>query len=443
MAANAASGTNNDLVLEKSRVYGTTLRAIFRSTTSPGLWYAETVMSDANRAPDKNPYTWTTPPRRINLANARPNYTKGIMTSAKYVKKTSSYFKQMDHLRYATSLFGTPFWIKDIMLREIDNCEMLRKHAHPNICRYLGVDYGLDLGITALLFKRYDMNLSDLVCDDGRVFDAAKCLGDIRKGILHIHSLGYVHCDIKPENIFVDVKARLFVIGDFDSMQQQGALLDYKCGTPDWALEKADTRGYRVSFEQDWFGFAMVSAWVMEKGGGKRVRGRVYPSTKNILQRAKRKFALQQRTKELAKQEEVKKAEAAKTIKDAKKMDAAKQFEAANKLEAATKAKPIPKAAALKKIQAARKTDAANKAKAILKTHALKKIAAAKAANPNKPTYSPQSLNYQKPVVGKKASVAKPPPQAITNNQAQAAKRTPSPIKKARVPKKLRVGPPP
>jgi hypothetical protein len=301
------------------------------------------------------------------------------------------------------------------MLREISNCEMLRKHAHPNICRYLGVDYGMDKGITALLFKRYAMNLSELVCDnDGRAFDAVKCLADIRKGILHIHALGYVHCDIKPENIFVDVKAGVFVVGDFDSMRKQGAVSNYKRGTPGWALDKADIRGYRVNVEQDWFGFEMVSAWIMEKGGGERVEGRVYPSTKDILERAKSKFDVQLRKEELARLEERKKVEAARTRKDAEKMDDAKEFEAASKLGDGTKARPIPK------------------------TDAPKKIAIAKAANPNKPTIRPNSPTHQKPVVGEKASVARPPP-----NEAQAAKRKPSPTKKARVPKKLRVGPPP
>lgn len=387
MAPQAAVRSNN-LVLQKSRVYGTTQRALFRSKKYPGLWYAETQIPDDDSAPDPNPYTWDLPPRKINFSNARLTYKKGVMTSAKYATKSHLYSKQMDYLRYHRELFGHPYWIKDIMVREIANCEMLRKDPHPNICRYVGVNYGMDQGITALLFRRYDTTLWGLVCG-GLVFDAEKCIQGIQKGIQHIHSLGYVHCDIKPANIFVDTKTQSFVIGDLDSMQKQGGWLKYKCGTDGWALDRAGTSGYIVNVEQDWFGFEMVSAWIKEKGGGKPVPGMEYPKTGDILGRAKRGYEtkwqaekLKKKAEKLKKQEEVKK-----TVKE--------------------------KAEAVRKVQAARKALVTEKAKIIPKADALEKIGAAKKAAVAKPTY---------------ANVV--------------AKRDPSPTKKPGLLKKLRAQPP-
>jgi hypothetical protein len=98
----------------------------------------------------------------------------------------------MDFLRYNTEFFGKPSWIKDIVAREVKNCEILRKSPYPNICHYKGVNYGKTGAVTGLLFDRYDMSLSDKV-KQSRSFNAAKCLSDVRAGIEHPHSLGLVH----------------------------------------------------------------------------------------------------------------------------------------------------------------------------------------------------------------------------------------------------------
>ncbi|CAN9382719.1 unnamed protein product [Alternaria sp. RS040] len=173
----------------------------------------------------------------------------------------------------------------------------------------------------ALLFQKYDMTPGELVAEK-RTFDAEKCLQDIRQGIRHIHFLGYVHVDIKPSNIFVDLKVQptRFVVGDFDSMQKQGSRLRYKCGTEGWRLERARHEDYKANVEQDWYGLEMVEAYIKEKGNGKPVEGRSYPKTSDILKRAKRKFEMAKNARE--KQEETEKAVAK------EKVDAAKRIEA-------------------------------------------------------------------------------------------------------------------
>ncbi|RYG72831.1 protein kinase family protein [bacterium] len=63
--------------------------------------------------------------------------------------------------------------------------------------------------------------------DLGQKFDARRCLENIAAGISHFHSLGVVHSDIKPDNIFVDLKSSgrpIFVVGDFDSTHEFGAV---------------------------------------------------------------------------------------------------------------------------------------------------------------------------------------------------------------------------
>ena len=86
-------------------------------------------------------------------------------------------------LRYHNELFDSD-WIEALTTREIAHCELLRKHPHPTICRYHGVDHKKDLAITGIYFDRYDTTLQDLV-EAGKQFDPQKCIQDIREGLTH------------------------------------------------------------------------------------------------------------------------------------------------------------------------------------------------------------------------------------------------------------------
>ncbi|CAN9404367.1 unnamed protein product [Alternaria alternata] len=402
-SAEPARPIKNGLILHKRRNYDGTIRAIFYSTVFlDSLWYAKTEKPSDKSAPDPDPYTWDAPPCLINMLNVRPAYTHVTMTSAKYLKNNRLYAKTMDYLRYPTELFGTPCWLKDIVMREIENCEMLRKNPHPKICRYRGVDYDLkSKRIMALLFQKYDMTLGELVAEK-RTFDAENCLQNIRQGIGHIHTLGYVHVDIKPSNIFVDLKVQpaCFVVGDFDSMQKQGSQLRYKCGTEGWNLERARHEDYKANVEQDWYGLEMVEAYIREKGNGKPVEGRSYPKTSDILERAKRKFEMDKKARE--KQEETENAVAK------KRADAAKRIEALEKAD-------------------------------VKRANVVKQAEVAKKASPPKSTALPKTRTQQAPPATKKATRASKKPQEA------AEKSPPSPRKKKKKsgePKKLRIGPP-
>jgi serine/threonine protein kinase len=216
------------------------------------------------------------------MALAQPRYLADSMTFARYRRNKSDwYLKEMDFLRYNTELFSKPSWIKDIVEREIKNCEVLRKSPHPSICAYHGVEYDETETVTGLYFDQYDMSLSDVV-KQSRSFDAEKCMSDIRAGIEHLHSLSLVHSDIKSHNIFVDLKAQRFVVGDFDSIHEEGSPLEFKTGTTGWTMIDKEM-GRRARYEGDWFAFEMVKEWIKKKGNGNPVEGKVYPCTNDIL----------------------------------------------------------------------------------------------------------------------------------------------------------------
>ena len=120
--------------------------------------------------------------------------------------------------------------ITTIVLQEAEVCEILQKSPHPNIAKYFGCLVE-DEKIKGLCFAKYGPNLMDRV-RDGPPVDKASCLRDIRNGIEHLHSLGLIHCDINPSNIFSDQER--FVVGDFDSCTREGTKLGIKRGTYPW-----------------------------------------------------------------------------------------------------------------------------------------------------------------------------------------------------------------
>ncbi|RCI16356.1 hypothetical protein L249_2849 [Ophiocordyceps polyrhachis-furcata BCC 54312] len=103
----------------------------------------------------------------------------------------SEYFYAKTHQR----IFSSP-------KIDVEACEVLRIHPHPNIVQYLGCIVR-DGRITGLGFAKYSSTLSQIL-EDGTPFSIAHCLHGIEAGIRHMHNLGLVHNDLNPSNIMMD-----------------------------------------------------------------------------------------------------------------------------------------------------------------------------------------------------------------------------------------------
>lgn len=175
---------------------------------------------------------------------------------------------------------------KRITEREIIACEYIRRFAtHPNIAEYRGVvcksgltcrsssgelraDFDTER-VTNIVFKRYSSSLLDWVLS-GKPVDIKYCLSSIADGIKHLHSIGLVHCDIKPDNIFVDDTGRHceYVVGDFDSAAQTGTVFELKGGDLTWAKPKR-LRINRVKEDDDWYAFDSTKLWLVKQLGAR------------------------------------------------------------------------------------------------------------------------------------------------------------------------------
>ncbi|KAI6454623.1 hypothetical protein MCOR16_007547 [Pyricularia oryzae] len=134
-----------------------------------------------------------------------------------------------------------------LVFRELEVCETLKRHPHPNVAAYHGclVSEWLVMG---LCFTRYPQTLADrlnprfmnksefLMTKDlavARKLAAEKYLTGIEAGVRHLHAHRIVHNDLNPTNIAI-TEDGVPVIIDFDSSSPPGTALGETKRTPGW-----------------------------------------------------------------------------------------------------------------------------------------------------------------------------------------------------------------
>ena len=85
------------------------------------------------------------------------------------------------------------------------------------------VDYFIDNKIQYLVFEYLDINLYKYYLDNILSFKLVKSIfKDLAKGLFYIHSLDIIHCDLKPENIMINLQTKQIKIIDFGSSKYTG-----------------------------------------------------------------------------------------------------------------------------------------------------------------------------------------------------------------------------
>jgi serine/threonine protein kinase len=149
------------------------------------------------------------------------------------------------------------------ILREIEVCELLKRHPHRNVAFYYGCEVTRGR-VSGICFKSYTSTLAERVnpkclCKSdflsrGRLHVDAiieRSLDGILAGIHHLHSLGIIHNDINPSNVMFEDDGTPVII-DFDSCREIGESLHQTKRTHGWhdpavqtALEKNDLDAFR------------------------------------------------------------------------------------------------------------------------------------------------------------------------------------------------------
>ncbi|KAL6365569.1 hypothetical protein LRP88_01569 [Fusarium phalaenopsidis] len=169
------------------------------------------------RVPDKAIYRPVTPDMQTIAVS---DYTPGEET----------WLKQP--LIHAYSKGDSSTWIAELFLDEIKAHQLVEEHPHRNLVKFKGCleKDGLVVGV---LQKRYPMTL------EFRVeawlqppYDATAFYNVIEAGLKHLHSLGFAHNDLNPNNVMVDAEDRLIII-DLGAAMPLGQFL-HQGGTAGW-----------------------------------------------------------------------------------------------------------------------------------------------------------------------------------------------------------------
>jgi serine/threonine protein kinase len=173
--------------------------------------------------------------------------------------------------------------LPQLLLREVEIFEVLKRHPHPNIVGYHGciVKQGRIVGI---VLDRYPLTLTDRLRTENKrmdengngegqetvkKLDTEACLEGIRAAVQHLHSLGLAHNDITPHNVMMDDR-EVPVLIDFGSCQPFGNNL-ITGGTPGWMDEDFTTSAK----ENDQAALGKLKTWLERRG---RVPEQQYPN---------------------------------------------------------------------------------------------------------------------------------------------------------------------
>lgn len=137
------------------------------------------------------------------------------------------------------------------------------------------MNVGEDGRVASLVFDRYDTNLSNLACSS-KHFDRTACMRAIVAGVKHLQSLGYMHYDVRPGNIFYSARNKRFAIADFDIAHRFGDHLALKHGAADWNHKSARKEGMLAIPDLDWYTVEIFYFWIKMKGDGKPIEGETY-----------------------------------------------------------------------------------------------------------------------------------------------------------------------
>jgi serine/threonine protein kinase len=157
------------------------------------------------------------------------------------------------------------------VLQEVQVCEILRLQPHPNIAKYMGCEVH-DNKISGLCCKQYRESLQKLLNPgqlNKRAFARSVCLDakwcssiieGIKKGLKHLHALGFVHNDLTPSDVMLDERDIAIII-HFGSCRRRGESLTGIGRT----YELYDDEVKIASPSNDLDALAEMEAWMLGK----------------------------------------------------------------------------------------------------------------------------------------------------------------------------------
>lgn len=166
--------------------------------------------------------------------------------------------------------------------------EISRLFTHPNLRR----SYDLKINKSLLMKKNEAFLLMELV--DGKpldvrlptdMMDLLDTFIQAAQGLKAMHQMGFVHCDIKPNNILRNEKGQVKII-DFGQSCKIGTIKERIQGTPDFIAPEQVARR-PISIQTDVFNLGATMYWALT--------GRHIPTLYTVNKKGEHSFLLDSR----------------------------------------------------------------------------------------------------------------------------------------------------
>ncbi|CDF33267.1 unnamed protein product [Chondrus crispus] len=181
-----------------------------------------------------------------------PLYDHNLSVSQSHIVETG-YVKIPTLFHYNAN---EPDKIPARLLCEAQVLEALSKSPHPNVVRYMGCVVK-ENRVVGLCLERCVETLYQRTWLKREKVDNMKVVDSVRRGVSHLHQLGYCHNDISLENIMFREDDSITIV-DFDSCQRTGDRLGSKKGTPGFCDEAATMSRP----ENDFYSLGKVEAYL-------------------------------------------------------------------------------------------------------------------------------------------------------------------------------------
>ena len=154
-------------------------------------------------------------------------------------EKSQRFFDQIENEFAVSQGFTHPVLRKSVELR--DNHTLFRKATEA-----------------ALLMELFDGASLD-IRNGGDVAGMLDCFILVAQGLGALHGMGYIHCDLKPNNILVAADGRVKII-DFGQTCKAGSIKERIQGTPDF-IAPEQVRCQPISVRTDVFNLGATMYW--------------------------------------------------------------------------------------------------------------------------------------------------------------------------------------
>jgi serine/threonine protein kinase len=142
----------------------------------------------------------------------------------------SGFFIKRPALTFYDELGGSEK-IAQSLLQEAEMLERIKRNPHPNLVRYHGCQVYRGR-IVGLVLERYHCTLEERMRNGDGDVDLELGFDGLKSGVMHLHSLGLAHNDIKASNIMVGLD-NTWILVDMGSCRPFGEDL-IMAGNPQW-----------------------------------------------------------------------------------------------------------------------------------------------------------------------------------------------------------------